>query len=116
MPLMVEAMPPEPELAPPTSESIWSERPAGACSFRKPTIVSTAVRWDSGTARCGPRLSRWRRGLHIHVDQLERCLRDIRAASQHVTVMTTNYEVAGQFFFGADVSRTVWSPDSKRTN
>jgi len=48
--------------------------------------------------------------------QLERCLRDIRTASQHVTVMTTNYEVAGQFFFGADVSRTVWSRDSKRTN
>jgi alkylation response protein AidB-like acyl-CoA dehydrogenase len=46
--------------------------------------------------------------------QLERCLRDIRAASQHVTVMTTNYEVAGQLFFGADVSRTVWSRDSKR--
>ena len=48
--------------------------------------------------------------------QLERCLRDIRTASQHVTVMTTNYEVAGQLFFGADVSRTVWSRDSKRTN
>jgi len=47
--------------------------------------------------------------------QLERCLRDIRTASQHVTVMTTNYEVAGQLFFGADVSRTVWSRDSKRT-
>jgi indole-3-acetate monooxygenase len=47
--------------------------------------------------------------------RLERCLRDIRTASQHVTVMTTNYEVAGQFFFGADVSRTVWSRDSKRT-
>jgi indole-3-acetate monooxygenase len=47
---------------------------------------------------------------------LERCLRDIRAASQHLTVMTANYEVAGQLFFGADVSRTVWSRDSKRTN
>jgi alkylation response protein AidB-like acyl-CoA dehydrogenase len=46
--------------------------------------------------------------------QLERCLRDIRAASQHLTVMTTNYEVAGQLFLGADVSRTVWSRDSKR--
>jgi alkylation response protein AidB-like acyl-CoA dehydrogenase len=48
--------------------------------------------------------------------QLERCLRDIRTASQHMTVMTTNYEVAGQLFFGADVSRTVWSRDSKRTD
>jgi indole-3-acetate monooxygenase len=48
--------------------------------------------------------------------QLERCLRDIRTASQHVTVMSTNYEVAGQLFFGADVSRTVWSRDSKRTD
>ncbi len=48
--------------------------------------------------------------------QLERCLRDIRTASQHITVMTTNYELAGQLFFGADVSRTAWSRDSKRTN
>jgi alkylation response protein AidB-like acyl-CoA dehydrogenase len=47
--------------------------------------------------------------------RLERCLRDIRTAAQHVTVMTPNYEVAGQLFFGADVSRTVWSRDSKRT-
>jgi indole-3-acetate monooxygenase len=46
--------------------------------------------------------------------QLERCLRDIRTASQHITVMTTNYEVAGQLFFGADLSRSVWSRDSKR--
>jgi alkylation response protein AidB-like acyl-CoA dehydrogenase len=48
--------------------------------------------------------------------QLERCLRDIRTASQHLTVMTTNYEVAGQLFFGADMSRTVWSRDSKRAD
>jgi len=48
--------------------------------------------------------------------QLDRCLRDIRVASQHVTVMTTNYEVAGQLFFGADVSQTLWSRDSKRRN
>jgi alkylation response protein AidB-like acyl-CoA dehydrogenase len=47
---------------------------------------------------------------------LERCLRDIRAASQHLTVMPTNYEVAGQLFFGADVSRSVWSRDSRRTS
>ena len=45
---------------------------------------------------------------------LERCVRDIRTASQHMTVMPTNYEVAGQFFLGADVSRSVWSRDSKR--
>src|SRR4029453_9736119 len=36
--------------------------------------------------------------------QLERCLRDIRTASQHVCVMSTNYEVAGQLFLGADMS------------
>ena len=48
--------------------------------------------------------------------QLERCLRDIRTASQHMTVMTTNYEVAGQLFFGGDVSKTVWSRDSKRAD
>ena len=44
--------------------------------------------------------------------QLERCLRDIRTASQHLTVMPTSYEVAGQLFLGADVSGTVWGRDS----
>jgi len=37
------------------------------------------------------------------------------AVCANMTVMTTtNYEVAGQLFFGADVSRTIWSRDSKR--
>lgn len=45
--------------------------------------------------------------------QLERCLRDIRTASQHLQVMPTNYEVAGQFFFGADMSATVWGRDNR---
>ena len=43
--------------------------------------------------------------------QLERCLRDIRTASQHLTVMPTNYEIAGQLFLGADVSATAWGRD-----
>ena len=44
---------------------------------------------------------------------LERCLRDIRTASQHLQVMSTNYEVAGQFFLGADMSTTGWSTDNR---
>ena len=43
--------------------------------------------------------------------QLERCLRDIRAASQHLQVMTANYEIAGQFFLGADMTGTTWGRD-----
>ena len=43
--------------------------------------------------------------------QLERCLRDIRAASQHLQVMTPNYEIAGQFFLGADIAGTAWGRD-----
>lgn len=45
--------------------------------------------------------------------QLERCVRDIRAASQHLTVMSTNYEVAGQLFLGADMSASPWSRDNR---
>ena len=45
--------------------------------------------------------------------QLERCLRDIRTASQHLQVMPTNYEVAGQFFFGTDMSATTWGRDNR---
>jgi alkylation response protein AidB-like acyl-CoA dehydrogenase len=44
---------------------------------------------------------------------LERCLRDIRTASQHLTVMPTNYEVAGQLFLGAAMSATPWSRDNR---
>jgi alkylation response protein AidB-like acyl-CoA dehydrogenase len=45
--------------------------------------------------------------------QLERCLRDIRTASQHLTVMPTNYEVAGQLFLGAAMSATFWNVDNR---
>jgi alkylation response protein AidB-like acyl-CoA dehydrogenase len=44
---------------------------------------------------------------------LERCLRDIRTASQHLQVMSTNYEVAGQLFLGADMSMTGWNVDNR---
>jgi alkylation response protein AidB-like acyl-CoA dehydrogenase len=45
--------------------------------------------------------------------QLERCLRDIRTASQHLCVMPTNYEVAGQLFLGAEMSTTGWNLDNR---
>jgi indole-3-acetate monooxygenase len=44
---------------------------------------------------------------------LERCLRDIHTASQHLTVMPTNYEVAGQLFLGAEMSMTAWNRDNR---
>jgi alkylation response protein AidB-like acyl-CoA dehydrogenase len=45
--------------------------------------------------------------------QLERCLRDIRTAAQHLQVMPTNYELAGQFFLGAEMSSTTWGRDTR---
>ena len=45
--------------------------------------------------------------------QLERCLRDIRTASQHLQLSATNYETAGQMFFGADMSTTGWNIDNR---
>jgi indole-3-acetate monooxygenase len=44
---------------------------------------------------------------------LERCLRDVRTASQHITVIPTNYEVAGQMFLGVPMESTLWSVDSR---
>lgn len=44
---------------------------------------------------------------------LERCLRDIRTAAQHITVMPTNYELAGQLFLGAPMESTAWAFDSR---
>jgi hypothetical protein len=44
---------------------------------------------------------------------LERCLRDINTASQHITVMPTNFEVAGQLFLGAEMSKTGWGRDNR---
>ncbi|HEY1260977.1 MAG TPA: hypothetical protein VGF34_17140 [Stellaceae bacterium] len=35
-----------------------------------------------------------------------RCLRDIRTAGQHIAVVTSNYEMAGQAFLGFDMNMT----------
>jgi len=35
------------------------------------------------------------------------------SASQHLQVISTNYEVAGQLFLGADMSTTGWSVDNR---
>jgi len=44
---------------------------------------------------------------------LERCLRDVRTAAQHVCVTPTNLELAGQFALGLDVRQSVWSIDDR---
>jgi alkylation response protein AidB-like acyl-CoA dehydrogenase len=44
---------------------------------------------------------------------LERCVRDIRAAGQHVTVAPGNYETAGQAFLGFDMSATLFAIDDR---
>jgi len=45
--------------------------------------------------------------------QLERCLRDIRTASQHLCVVPTNYEVAGRLFLCGELSGTPWNRDNR---
>lgn len=42
---------------------------------------------------------------------LERCLRDIRTAAQHVCVTPTNYELAGQLFLGLEMRASLWAID-----
>jgi alkylation response protein AidB-like acyl-CoA dehydrogenase len=44
---------------------------------------------------------------------LERCLRDVRTAAQHITVTPTNFEIAGQLALGLDVRQSVWSIDDR---
>lgn len=44
---------------------------------------------------------------------LERCLRDVRTAAQHITVTPTNFEIAGQLALGLDVHQSVWSIDDR---
>jgi hypothetical protein len=44
---------------------------------------------------------------------LERCLRDVRTAAQHVAVTPTNFEIAGQLTLGLDVHQSVWSIDDR---
>jgi indole-3-acetate monooxygenase len=47
---------------------------------------------------------------------LERCVRDIQAAAQHVTVAPANYQMAGQAFLGADMRTTpLLFMDDRRT-
>ena len=38
---------------------------------------------------------------------LERCVRDIHAACQHVTLAPGNYQMAGQALLGADMRATL---------
>ena len=38
---------------------------------------------------------------------LERCVRDIHAAVQHITVAPANYQMAGQALLGSDMRATV---------
>jgi indole-3-acetate monooxygenase len=42
---------------------------------------------------------------------LDRCLRDIRTAAQHLCVTPTNYELAGQYFMGLEMGASVWALD-----
>jgi alkylation response protein AidB-like acyl-CoA dehydrogenase len=44
---------------------------------------------------------------------LERCLRDIRTAAQHITVIPNNYGVVGQVLSGLDVSASQLSIDDR---
>ena len=44
---------------------------------------------------------------------LERCLRDLRTAAQHICVTPTNYEVAGRLFLGLGLEGTIWEIDSR---
>jgi indole-3-acetate monooxygenase len=44
---------------------------------------------------------------------LERCLRDVRTAAQHICVTPTNFEIAGQLALGLDVRQSVWSIDDR---
>ena len=47
---------------------------------------------------------------------LERCVRDIQAAAQHVTVAPANYQMAGQAFLGGDMRTTpLLFVDDRRT-
>jgi alkylation response protein AidB-like acyl-CoA dehydrogenase len=44
---------------------------------------------------------------------LERCLRDVRTAAQHITVTPTNFEIAGQLALGLDVRQSGWAIDDR---
>jgi alkylation response protein AidB-like acyl-CoA dehydrogenase len=44
---------------------------------------------------------------------LERCLRDVRVAAQHICVASTNFEIAGQQVLGADPGASVWAMDDR---
>jgi alkylation response protein AidB-like acyl-CoA dehydrogenase len=44
---------------------------------------------------------------------LERCLRDVRTAAQHIGVTPTNFEIAGQLALGLDVHQSGWALDDR---
>jgi alkylation response protein AidB-like acyl-CoA dehydrogenase len=46
-------------------------------------------------------------------NELDRCLRDIRTATQHVMTQYVNYETAGKQFLGLPVHDTIWAIDHR---
>ena len=44
---------------------------------------------------------------------LERCVRDIHAAGQHVTLAPANYAMAGQAFLGSDMRASLLLMDDR---
>ena len=44
---------------------------------------------------------------------LERCLRDVRTASQHITIHSNIFGLVGQALLGLDVSKTQFSIDDR---
>jgi len=46
---------------------------------------------------------------------LEKCVRDIHAAGQHITLATSNYAMAGEAFLGADMRQTALLSRDNRT-
>ena len=44
---------------------------------------------------------------------LERCLRDVRTAAQHICVIPENFGIAGRLALGLDVSNSRWSIDDR---
>ena len=46
---------------------------------------------------------------------LERCVRDIRAAGQHISLVPSNYEMVGQAFLGMDMRASILLAMDDRT-
>ncbi|MCW5748712.1 MAG: acyl-CoA dehydrogenase family protein [Alphaproteobacteria bacterium] len=93
-----------------TAEDVWADVLAGKAPGARQLAIARLARINAVAASCQAAELAFEAGggSSIYAScPLDRCLRDIRTASQHVSMATANYEVIGRVLLGLPPDRPV---------